>query len=299
MKLDELIALGGAAPPPPSSPPAADIVDEITRLYHEIYVPGLTLFFETQWYNFAKSPATATNPAAVLLDNQPLVSLFASFVQSIAQVKSTDPRDMAHSGHLETCLVWSLARLPFSASLPQRQQEPECAPAEDDPWEARGRLQVVEALISGETLADNPLSPPPSSTADPLRRSELEFWYHLARYLLQGHASASSADVSVREHCLSVMRSLLAGRENRDVLYSIAVLREYTAHWDALWNEQTVPSHLDESDPRSRLAVATRFIRDESVSTGGMTNVVRRFAGLAYRAFIQPGVNVDRSRGRK
>ncbi len=88
------------------------------------------------------------------------------------------------------------------------------------------------------------------------------------------------------------------GRENRDVLYSIAVLREYTAHWDASDSEQSVPSHLEESDCRSKLAVATRFIRDESTSTGGTTNVVRRFADLAYRAFVRPGVNVNRNRGR-
>ena len=94
------------------------------------------------------------------------------------------------------------------------------------------------------------------------------------------------------------MRSLLDGRENRDVLYSIAVLREYTAHWDASYSEQSVPSHLEESDCRSKLAVATRFIRDESTSTGGTTNVVRRFADLAYRAFVRPGVNVNRNRGR-
>jgi hypothetical protein len=94
------------------------------------------------------------------------------------------------------------------------------------------------------------------------------------------------------------MRSLLDGRENRDVLYSIAVLREYTAYWDAGSNEQSVPSRLEESDLRSKLAVATRFIRDESTTAGGTTNVVRRFAELAYRAFVQPGVNVNRTRAR-
>ncbi|KAG7288228.1 hypothetical protein NEMBOFW57_007758 [Staphylotrichum longicolle] len=297
MKVDELIALGGAPPNPPSAPPSSEMLDEVTKLYYEVYVPGLSLFFETRWYDFAKNRATAANPTAMLHNNASLVSLFTSFIQTISKIKSTDPVDMVHSGHLELSVIWALARLPLSTPLTQRQQFPESVPAEDDPWEARGRLQVFETLITGEILAGNPLTPPPAAAnVHPLRRNELEFWYQLARYLLQDHASASSADISTRERCLSAMRALLDGRENRDVLYSIAVLREYTAQWDAAYSEQSVPSHLEESDSRSKLAVATRFIRDESTSTGGTTNVVRRFADLAYRAFVRPGVNVNRNR---
>jgi hypothetical protein len=298
MKVDELIALGGAAPPAPSPPPSAEVLDEITKLYREVYVPGLTLFFETRWYGSEKNRATADDPAAVLRNNQSLTSLFASFLHTISNIKSTNPADMVHSGQLEISVIWSLARLPLAANVAQPQRYPESFPAEDDAWEARERVQVFEALITGETLARNPLSPPPAGNIHPLRRNELEFWYQLAKYLLQDHASPSPADASTRERCLGVMRSLLDGRENRDVLYSIAVLREYTAYWDAGSNEQSVPSRLEESDLRSKLAVATRFIRDESTTAGGTTNVVRRFAELAYRAFVQPGVNVNRTRAR-
>jgi hypothetical protein len=299
MKVDELIALGGAPPHSPSAPPSAEMLDEITKLYYEVYVPGLSLFFETRWFDFAKNRAMAANPTAMLHSDASLVSLFTSFIQTISKIKNTDPVDMVHSGHLELSVIWALARLPLSAPLTQRQQYPESLPAEDDPWEAQGRLQVFETLITGETLASTPLTPPPASASiHPLRRNELEFWHQLAKYLLQDHASASPADISTRESCLSAMRSLLDGRENRDVLYSIAVLREYTAQWDASYSEQSVPSHLEESDSRSKLAVATRFIRDESTSTGGTTNVVRRFADLAYRAFVRPGVNVNRNKGR-
>jgi hypothetical protein len=292
MKVDELIALGGVSnPPAASSLPPADVLEEITKLYYEVYVPGLVLFFETQWYNLSNRETT-TNPGATLHNDKALISLFVSFLQAISSVKSTDPVDLAHSAHLETRVVWSLARLPLAASATQRNQSPESASAPDDLWEACGRVQVLEALLSGESITSNPLSPP-TGNISPLRRNELDFWYQLAKYLLLDHATASPAHVTVREGCLKAMRSLLDGRENRDVLYSIAVLREYTAHWDATWNEQNVPSHLEESDPRSKLAVATRFIRDESASTGGTTNVVRRFADLAFRAFVRPGVNVS------
>ncbi|KAK4097407.1 hypothetical protein N658DRAFT_434073 [Parathielavia hyrcaniae] len=299
MRVDELVALGGVPPQPPAAPPSADMLDEMTKLYYEVYVAGLALFFETGWYDFAKNPATAANPSAVLLNDQPLASLFTSFIQSISDVKTADPADMVQSGHLELSLIWSLARLPLSGRLPQRQQYPDMVPGEFDHWEARGRVQILEALLTGETIMGNPLSPPPTGkNIHPLRRNEFEFWYQLANYLLQSHASSSPHDVSTRERYLNAMRSLLDGRENRDVLYSIAVLREYTAQWDASYNEQNVPSHLEESDPRCKLAVATRFIRDESYSTGGTTNVVRRLAELAYRAFVRPGANVLRGRRR-
>lgn len=298
MKLDELIALGGAPPQLPSSPPSAEVLGEITKIYYELYVPGLTLFFETQWYDLAKNQSTTANPESLLHNNNEILVCFTSFLRSINKTRSTDPVDLAYSSQLEARLIWSLARLPLSVTLAQRQQHPGSVPTEDEPWELRGRLAVFEALVSGETLASNPLSPSPAGNVNFVRRNELEFWYQLANYLLQEHASASPAHVSTRGRCLGAMRSLLDGRENRDVLYSIAVLREYTPRWDATWNERSVPSHLEESDARSKLAVATRFIRDESISTGGTTNVVRRFTEVAFRAFVQPAVNVDRTRCR-
>jgi hypothetical protein len=90
------------------------------------------------------------------------------------------------------------------------------------------------------------------------------------------------------------MRAVLDGRENRDVLYSIAILREYTMQFDAALAEHNAPTHLNEMDPRSKLAVATRFMQDEAAKSG-TTNVVRRFADLAYRAFVRPGGNVRRA----
>ncbi|KAK4227428.1 transcriptional regulatory protein moc3 [Podospora fimiseda] len=282
MKVDELVALAGTSfPPPGSSLPTPDLVDEMVKLYYEVYAPGLSLFFDTPWYNLPRDRAASVLSTATLPNGQQLVSLFASFIQSISKIKGTDPSLMVESGHLETALVWALARLPLYAGI---------ISAEGDVSEARGRLQVFETLVSGETLTHNPLAPPISNDLHPLKRSELEFWYHLAQYLLQSHSATSGG--SIREHSLGTMRSLLDGRENRDVLYSIAVLREYTPLWDAASNEQCVAAHLEESDARCKLAVATRFMRDESTSTGGTTNVIRRFSDLACRAFVRPAVNV-------
>lgn len=298
MKIDDLVALGSDRPPSPTPPASTETLEEITRLYYEVYVPGLTMFFETSWYDLKKDQPTAINPLGILRENTSVVNLFTSFLQTITEIKTTIPADMIRSGHLESCLVWALARLPSGPLSSTSRQFTGPFPAENDVTELRNRLYVFETLLSGETLQTNPLTPPPTSLADKdfnqVRANELDFWYHLGQYVLLSHSPASPTGSRAREHCLARIRSVLDGRENRDVLYSIAVLREYAPQFDATLNEQTVPAHLDEMDPRSKLAVATRFIRDEAASTGGTTNVVRRFADLAYRAFVRPGVNVNK-----
>ncbi|KAK0620926.1 hypothetical protein B0T14DRAFT_430685 [Immersiella caudata] len=286
MKIDELLALGGMAPPTPSSPPSPETLDEITKLYYELYMRGLALFFESKWYELKESSAFNS----ILHRNQPTLALFTSFLQTISEVKSTHPRDLNYSSHLESSLIWALARLPGCVARPSEG----VSPSEGSPFEVTSRVQVFETLVSGETLSHNPLTPPTIENISTARQHELEFWYHLAEYLQQRHSSASPADVAAREFHLGHLRSRLDGKENRDVLYSVAILREYTARWDAATNEQTVPSHLEESDPRCKLAVATRFVRDEAASsggTGGTTNVVRRLADVAYRSFVRPGLN--------
>lgn len=300
MKVDELIALGGPLPPPPASPPSIETVNEVVRLYYEVYVPGLTHFFETKWYNLDGSNHDAgANPLSILQDNQPVMDLFSSFLQTIRDVKTTNPSDLVYPSHLETCLVWALARLPDSPPTtgPAQRQSGEM-PVENDAAEARARLQVVETLLNGDTLASNPCTPPPAmSTVGPTQRvrvHELEFWFRLGDYLLEGHSLAAPAHTATREACLGGMRAVLDGRENRDVLYSIAILREYTMQFDAALAEQNAPTHLNETDPRSKLAVATRFMQDEAAKSG-TTNVVRRFADLAYRAFVRPGGNLRRA----
>lgn len=278
MKVDELIALGGPLPPPPASPPSTETVNEVVRLYYEVYVPGLTHFFETRWYDLdgSNQPGGASS-LSILQDNPPVMDLFSSFLEAIRGVKTTNPSDLVYSSHLETCLVWALARLPqVSPTTEPVQRHPGEIPVENDAAEARARLRVVETLLNGDTLESNPCTPPPAMSSvaptQQVRVHELEFWFHLGEYLLDSHSSAAPAHTAAREACLSGMRAVLDGRENRDVLYSIAVLREYTMQFDAALAEQNAPMHLDERDPRSKLAVAARFMQDEAANSGTTTS---------------------------
>lgn len=290
MKVDDLVKLGMAQQPPAQYSGNTDF-EEITKIYYEIYGPGLTAFFETQWYNFKEQP-DAKNSILILRKHQPTLDTFAYFLETIGSVTTTDPPDMDFAGQLETNLVWSLACLVMRAvpANSGKRATGQFLPAlpDDDPCEARNRLRVFEALLSGKTLSPNPLNrPPPDNIGDSVRAKEFAFWYFLGEYIRLPEPEARLAS-------LSHMRIMLDGRENRDLLYSLAVLRELSPHYPA-GCENDAPRHLDEADPRNKLIVATRFVRQEAESTGGTTNVVRRFSQLALKSFIDPGVNVARA----
>ncbi|KAF4981089.1 hypothetical protein FZEAL_3065 [Fusarium zealandicum] len=286
MKIDEIIDLLGAAPPPQQIPQTEEVLNEVTKVYHEMYAPGLSSFFETGWYYFAEN-GTMSFPR-----NPRLIDLLASFLKILEAVRANDHTQMAYSGILETRIVWELARSSYQSPDTAPPTGAMTLPRDGDAKEAQNRVRVVEALLCGDYLHTNPLCPP-IHDHDPHRTRQFDFWYNLAEFVRTRDNPTLQSTVKAREDVLTRLRYLLDGRENRDVLYSIAVVRELAPHFDAGYGN-TVPSHLDESDPKNRLAVASKFILDESQVTGGTTNVVRRFSDIAFRALVNPGVNINR-----
>lgn len=286
LTVDDLIALGGAEPPIMLSPPQPPIVAEIMTLYRDLYAPGLSYFFESQWYDLSLEKGTSTSQTIhVMLHSTALMGLFGHFVEHI----SSPGLDAKYASQLEECLVWGMARLPFYTNspgwtLPATFRPDLVLPALNDPHEAQGRLKVFEALLLGpnSTLTENPVCDPARllGTVQGPRRDELEFWRNLGDVALLGpHAD------------LDNLRVLLGTQENRDFLYSLAVLRKYSHLWHPGHIEQQLPSLLTETDPRCKLAVAVKIMRN--AMQNGTSNVVRRFASLVWRAYVKPGVNIN------
>ncbi|KAM0514849.1 hypothetical protein ACHAPE_006525 [Trichoderma viride] len=286
MRIDEIIDLLGSPAPAQQISHTEETFNEITKVYHEMYASGLSAFFETSWYYFTENGKMSFPKDANLIEHM------ATFLKILEGVRANDHTQMAYSGVLETRIVWELActayQMPDRATNSMRLN----LPPDNDAIETRNRLQVVEALLCGDELLSNPLSPPVAD-ADHHRVRQFDFWYSLAEFVRKRDNPNAPAVVKVREDILSRMRHLLDGRENRDVLYSIAVVRELAPDFDAGY-ATTIPQHLDETDPKNRLAVASKFILDESQVTGGTTNVVRRISDIASRAFVNPGVNIAR-----
>lgn len=284
MKIDEIIDLLGPPPPPQQVSHDEETLNQITVVYHEMYAAGLGAFFETSWYNFANG-ATKTFP-----NDANLIQHMASFLKILEAVKANDHTQMAYSGVVETRIVWELARTVYQVPDRTNGATRTALPLAGDAIDARNRLRVVETLLCGEYLAVNPLAFPVADQ-DRQRMRQFEFWYSLAEFVRRRDNPGAAEAAKAREDMLARMRGLLDGRENRDVLYSIAVVRELAPLFEP-GSAGTMPQHLDESDPKNRLAVASKFILDEAQVTGGTTNVVRRISDIASRAYVNPGVNV-------
>lgn len=286
MRVDELVSMGGVAPPPLESPLTSEKLNEVRDLYEQVYAVGLEAFFETKWYMGSQGlHALASNTGGV---NETV----AGFLQSMAKTDANDVAGMQYSANLEFRVVWDLACLVKASEA--KVNGGDTLPAPDDGSEAQNRVAVFEVLLSGEFLDHNPLMPVPSQ-GDYHRIREFRFWYYLAEFLRI--KDQPNVDMTPqREHILGLVRELLDGRENRDVLYSFAVIRTLSPKFPPDF-ESTLSPHLDELDPKSKLAVARKFIQDESQVTGGTTNVVRRFSEIAVRAFILPGGNIQRMQG--
>ena len=124
----------------------------------------------------------------------------------------------------------------------------------EDPNLTATRVDIVEALLTGNILAANPL-PPPTTYGTPqlsslpldaqLQEREVEFWHQLGRFVTGDQ----------RSEALSRMRKVLDELENRDILYSIAICRYYG----------DVETPVPESD-NDRLAyyVAKNFVEEQT-----------------------------------
>lgn len=131
LKVDEIIDSSGAAPRIETTlRPTPQSVEELTKIYYEIYVPGLCQFFESQWFNFQSK---GHNSISVFLHNDPLISLLGSFLVSLHTVNA-DPNHFSYCGHLETRVVWALAKLaytiPSGVNMPRDDPLPENNPSE-------------------------------------------------------------------------------------------------------------------------------------------------------------------------
>ncbi|KXJ91642.1 hypothetical protein Micbo1qcDRAFT_194715 [Microdochium bolleyi] len=282
MRVDELINIEGHGTPALEGPMTAEQLNECRDLYEQVYAPGLESFFEAKWYILAPGYDALATDSAV---NEVMIG----FLNTVRNLDPHDTAGMQYSASLEFRVVWDLARL-VSRVDTKAHPGPDLPPI-DDAHEIKNRVAVLEALLSGDFLDHNPLSMPPSD-GDYHRIREYRFWYFLGEFLRFKKPETPNM-AAQKTQTLSMLRELLDGRENRDVIYSLVVIRDLAPRFPPDF-ENNLPPHLDESDPKSKLAVARKFIQDESQVAGGTTNVVRRIAELGVRAFILPGGNIPR-----
>jgi hypothetical protein len=278
--INDLLDIGGPAPVIDAS---SDIsskpngLDEVKHLYYSIYAPGLESFLESKWFS--------VKGLAKLLDEKPLLDQFAGLLLRFTTTGQTDMKAVQYTTSVEARVVWALAGMVrIQAAQLNGAKEFKAVPPSDDPTEAANRLDVFETLLTGKVATSNTLTAPIPGSTDHHRLRELEFWHTLASFVcLQDNDPASAKAI---DDNLAALRNLLDGRENRDVLYSIAVVRALGPRVSE-YTESDTPLHLDESDNKSKLLVAKKFVADEA-GGNGTTNVIRRLCDLASRSWAPP-----------
>lgn len=291
--------------------------EEIKQMYHGIYVPGLESFLETKWYGLAGGEMLERDEklmegftkmlAAFMKTNEQssedliwayqveshVVWALAKMVETAAAASSSTPAPDANGNGNSTpqspaTAAATEAKNESAASAASQSASTNGIPNPESPTEAAHRLHVFESLLSGTKAEKNLCArpPPPGSPAaasiDHHRLRELSFWHHLSSFVCLPIHSNDPSEARAVDEVLSALRNLLDGRENRDVLYSIAVARALGIRVGEWGEDDGMPVHLDEMDVRSKVLVAKRFVGDESRS--GTTNVIRRLCELACRA---------------
>jgi hypothetical protein len=286
--VEQLLALG-AAPLPGLVPGnvAGDpaLSEEIKHLYFSIYAPGLEGFLESKWFPSQKGVNKLTSDPAVLQKFGLLLSHFGKTGHN------ADAKLIMVTSSVEARLVWALATMVQSSAAAEAaangvnsENKPPVVPPTDDATEAANRLTVFENLLTGKVATGNKLTAPVPGSTDHHRLRELEFWYTLGNFVCLRDDDPNAAKAI--DDTIGALRNLLDGRENRDVLYSIAIVRAL-GHRVSEYTDSDEPLHFDESDNKSKLLVAKKFINDEGTG-GGTTNVIRRLCELATRSWTVP-----------
>lgn len=257
------------------------LLEEAKHLFYSVYAPGLETFLESKWFS-------AKGVSKVVTD-KPLLELFSALITQFGKANAAADEEAAKtenaiSAAAEARVVWALANTVRTAATEANGVSSGLVPATDDPVEAAHRLNIFEALLTGRVAGTNQLTQPVPGSTDHHRLRELEFWYTMGGFVRISYDDPSSSKEI--DDALGALRNLLDGRENRDVLYSIAVVRALSQRVSE-YTEGDQPLHLDESDNKSKLLVAKQFVAQEG-SGSGTTNVIRRLCELATRTWAAP-----------
>lgn len=275
MKISELVQLGGVPPPKQDQQSVSPKdLESIKELYLHTYAPGIDKFLETRWYTTKGLPA--------LMANEILVAKMANILPSFRSIDHQGLKTGIPSQ--EADMVWSLMELCRSSGLQTDGITGSDASRDVDLRTAIARLNVLETLITGEDLAPNPVPPSqmrnnqfrPTSFPEQLQEREKELWYTIGEFVSINNGVEA-------ERALFNCRAMLDTFENRDVIYSIAVVH----HIGRLYpNLARVPTSSEEQSALDKLYVATKFLQDEAEGRG-TNQVIQRLCGMAVRSFTR------------
>lgn len=242
------------------------------------YGQGLDKLLETKWYE--------EKALTHLMADAQLMAEYSALIDAYNAPNLSDPNVIARVESFEASVIWStmtMCRRVSGVSNGNHGQD-------YDLMVAQSRLNVIEALITGEHLETNPLAqfPPrqtpsnPPTLPDQFEERSLEFWRTIGHFLTLHDNEASSAREI--DDTLGRTRTLLDTLENRDVIYSVAIARHVGQRWADFPHSIPQPITTNERDAGAKLYVAQKFLEQEA-SVNGTTQVMKRICGMVVRSW--------------
>ena len=257
-------------------------------LYSTVYAPAVDKFLETRWFT--------TRGISHFVHDTKLCQQYMHLIQ-----KFSVPAGNFNAGFvvqsLEASVIWQTmclcrgvsAAVNNSTTNGQAEYNIEVNEGVHD---AAQRLEVFEKLVTNVYLEGEPLSQPAPSTGrnnsmldDQLKYREREFWRLVSVFLTLHDDEASTAKEI--DNTLTECRRLLDSRENRDVIYSIAIARHISQRMAEASGRATDSAdgkeNTVEKDEQDKYRVAQQFLSDQARGRG-TTQVIQRVCGMAMNS---------------
>nr|POE56878.1 hypothetical protein CFP56_70130 [Quercus suber] len=267
--MDDLFVLNDVAPqyhertPSTHLPPATQ--QEINDFFTHHYARGLDRLLETDWYSVN---------GLVYMNHDPTLQDFVVQCVERFKVRNDDPNNANRSlPSLEARLVWQLACMPRKALDPSISSS------------LLHRLDVVESLLTGGFIDAQTVAVPPSQSSSNEQQYEQLYWHDLGRFTAARDDGSDAAAQQTINDALGRMRTYLGMMENRDVLYSIAIVRHIGGRMpDFHPHRHSQATSNDPYDDLNKLKVAYAHVQNEDQR--GLTQVIQRICGMALRSCL-------------
>jgi len=276
LKVSEIFSIAHHNPPEVPSRPGpipAEIDDEFSNIFNKDYCLGLDVMLETNWFS-------ANNNALHRIFTDQSLHEEAIFFAETVKFK-TSASDMSSVFSQEARLIWHMlgsCKLTTPSSTSTNGTMSANAEHEDISLkEVRARFDILEALLTNQTLDANPtrqLAYPVDLPDD--QRVKLDFWEQLGEFVVH---SDDSAPTGAADYALGRMRNVLMAQEVRDAIYSIAIARHLGNKVRGFPN--ALPTTVDQNPDSdlNKLHVAMSFISHECRS--GSQQVIARICDMA------------------
>lgn len=277
---------GMAAPEVPTIAQIPDMmIEEIKTYYTGILANGIDKFFETHWFT--------VRGLDHLLANHRLCEQYVALIERMKEPVGGHYIELGKKQSLEAHVIWETLQLCSQVSTSVEGRDATNVEVAEGVRDAAKRLQVFEVLITNnyldvETLPSAPVLPPTARNGNldiQLSTRERDFWRLITQFCtLRFDENASNPEAM--DECLTECRHLLDSRENRDVIYSIAIARHVARRRAEKGKYAYKPEayNTDLENPLQKLAVARGFIQSEA-NGAGTTQVAQRICGMAIRSW--------------